>query len=85
MLTINPAWEAGKKAAADALALQRTMVTQLQVADGPQGAAKLAEAAGSPEATITAYKILEHLAANQGSGVRRVGGTSPADALFASE
>jgi len=81
----QPGVEAGKEAAAAALELQRTMVTHLKVADGAQTAEKLAAAAGKPEATVTAFKILEHLAANPGSGVRLTGGSRPDDMLFASE
>jgi glucose-6-phosphate isomerase len=81
----QPGVEAGKKAAAEALELQRTMVTHLDIAKSPQTAAKLAEAAGATDDTVTAYKILQHLAANSGRGVRKVSGTTPEDTLFASE
>jgi glucose-6-phosphate isomerase len=80
----QPGVEAGKQAAAEALELQRTMVTHLDIAKGPQTAAKLAQAAGAAD-VVTAYKILQHLAANPGRGVRKVSGTTPADTLFASQ
>lgn len=58
----QPGVEAGKKAAADVLALQSCLLAQLS--DSPRTADELAEAAGTPDAAEAAFLILEHLAAN---------------------
>ncbi len=77
----QPGVEAGKKAAASVLELQRALVDQLAVADGAQTAAQLAQAAGEADAVETAYHLLTALAAN-GRGVARAGGATPAEATF---
>ena len=66
MVDINayhqPGVEAGKKAAAQVLVLQKALVAALT--PEPRTAPELAAAAGSPEEAFTAWKILEHLAKN---------------------
>ena len=68
----QPGVEAGKKAAAAVLDLQKKVVAKLSAS--PQTAAQLA-----PEAVESAYLILEHLAAN---GRARQQGDDPSTAVF---
>ncbi len=76
----QPGVEAGKKAAADVLALQRAVVDAL----GPEAASaeELAARAGKPDEAELAYKVLEHLAENPHRGVQRSGGRHPRDARY---
>ncbi|WP_338462851.1 glucose-6-phosphate isomerase [Synechococcus elongatus IITB7] len=67
----QPGVEAGKKAAASVLALQRQIVELLQQGQ-PLAIAAIAEALGQTEQVETIYKILRHLAAN-GRGVQLSG------------
>ncbi|HVS52059.1 MAG TPA: glucose-6-phosphate isomerase [Opitutaceae bacterium] len=68
----QPGVEAGKKAAGGVIALKTKLVAALQAAPGKAfNAEQLAVAAGAPEKTELAYKILEHLAANKSSGVKK--------------
>jgi glucose-6-phosphate isomerase len=78
----QPGVEAGKKAAASVLALQQDLVAALRK-QGDAGAtcAQLA-AAVAPDDAETAFKILEHLAANPGRGVSKTPGATPFDALY---
>ncbi len=77
----QPGVEAGKKAAASVLELQKKLVEALK-SRGSAGATgeQLATAAGGD--VETAFKILEHLAANPGRGVSRTPGGSPFDAVY---
>ena len=79
----QPGVEAGKKAAASVLDLQRKLVAALR-ARGATGATceQLAAAADETADVETAFKILEHLAANRGRGVSRVPGTTAFDAIY---
>ena len=79
----QPGVEAGKKAAASVLELQRKLVAAL-AARGAGGATceQLASVAGASAEVETAFKILEHLAANPGRGVSREPGTTPFDAVY---
>ncbi len=61
----QPGVEAGKKAAAKVLDLQRRVVDVLVKEGSPLSLEALAQKAGSPEQTETIYKIIRHLAANQ--------------------
>jgi glucose-6-phosphate isomerase len=61
----QPGVEAGKKAAADILELQRKIIQVLQQAGQPLSLETLAAQAGVPEQIEAIYKILRHLAANQ--------------------
>ncbi len=68
----QPGVEAGKKAAGGVIALKLKLVAALQAAPGQAFTAEaLAAAAGAPEKAEQAFKILEHLAANKGSGVKK--------------
>jgi glucose-6-phosphate isomerase len=56
--------EAGKKAAASVLNLQRQLLAVLKLASEPMPLTALAEKAGAADQLETVYKILRHLAAN---------------------
>jgi glucose-6-phosphate isomerase len=73
----QPGVEAGKKAAAQVLALQAKLLLDLEAQGGVfRTAERIAAAVGSPGETETVFKILEHLAANPDHGVtRRTGPT----------
>ncbi len=75
----QPGVEAGKKAAADVLALQHVLVAALTAE--PQSARELARAAGAPAEGETAFYVLSHLADNA-RGVARTGGRHPSQARF---
>jgi glucose-6-phosphate isomerase len=60
----QPGVEAGKKAAAVILDLQKQVMQVLNQESMPLSIAALAEKAGAPEQTETIYKIVRHLAAN---------------------
>jgi glucose-6-phosphate isomerase len=75
----QPGVEAGKKAAAAVLDLQRRALAALTSA--PQSAEQIAEAAGAAGSAETVYQVLEHLAANGRARVAREGG--PGQAAFA--
>jgi glucose-6-phosphate isomerase len=77
----QPGVEAGKKAAAAVLDLQRKVLTELRKQSAPVTAEELARAAGSDDVE-TVYLLLEHLAAN-GRGVQRTPGKTPFDARYA--
>ncbi|MBW4520196.1 MAG: glucose-6-phosphate isomerase [Scytolyngbya sp. HA4215-MV1] len=61
----QPGVEAGKKAAAAILDLQKQVVRVLQQATAPLTIAELAEKAGAPAQSETIYKIVRHLHLNQ--------------------
>lgn len=68
----QPGVEAGKKAAGAVIALKLKMVEALKASpDKSFTAEQLAEAVGSPEKAELVFKILEHLAANKSSGVKK--------------
>jgi len=68
----QPGVEAGKKAAGGVIALKLKLVAALQAAAGTAFTAeKLAAHIGAPEQAELAFKILEHLAANKGTGVKK--------------
>jgi glucose-6-phosphate isomerase len=75
----QPGVEAGKKAAAAVLDLQRKALAALVA--GPMTAGEVAEALGEPDAAETVYHVLEHLAANGRARIDREAG--PAGTLFA--
>ena len=79
----QPGVEAGKKAAASVLDLQRKLVDQLKARAG-EGATceQLAVAAGERDSVETAFKILEHLAGNGGRGVAKSPGQFAFDAVY---
>ena len=61
----QPGVEAGKKAAAAVLELQRQVLQTLQAAGTPLSLAQIAEKAGAADEIEAIYKILRHLVANQ--------------------
>jgi glucose-6-phosphate isomerase len=61
----QPGVEAGKKAAADILELQKRILQVLQKEGTPLSLAQLAEKAGAADQIEAIYKILRHLYANQ--------------------
>jgi glucose-6-phosphate isomerase len=79
----QPGVEAGKKAAAFVLEVQRKALAAL-VAAGPAGATcdELAAAAGVPDEAETVLHVLERLAANPERGVTRRPGATPSAAVF---
>jgi glucose-6-phosphate isomerase len=88
MVNINayhqPGVEAGKKAAAGALALQHEVVARLAAETGRSFTApELASALGKPAEAERVYRILTHLAANPGRGVARTEGAVWHEARFA--
>ncbi len=79
----QPGVEAGKKAAAAVLDLQRRVLAAL----GERGAVgatcdELAGAAGARDDVETVFHVLERLAANPGRGVGRRPGRTPFDAVY---
>lgn len=68
----QPGVEAGKKAAAGILALQRQVMEVLAEANGPMGLVDLASKVGALEQIEAIYKIVRHLDAN-GRGVEILG------------
>lgn len=79
----QPGVEAGKKAAAFVLELQRKVLAAL-AARGEAGAGceELAAAAGAPEEAETVFHVLERLAANPERGVLRRAGALAWDARY---
>ncbi len=77
----QPGVEAGKKAAAAVLDLQRRAVASLTQASAPMTADEVAAAAGSPEAGETVFHILEGLAANR-RGIRRLDAENLTDSRY---
>ncbi|MEO7414098.1 MAG: glucose-6-phosphate isomerase [Opitutaceae bacterium] len=68
----QPGVEAGKKAAGSIIALKMKLTETLRAASGEAFTAdKLAERVGASDRTELVFKILEHLAANKGSGVKK--------------
>ena len=77
----QPGVEAGKKAAGDVIELQLRLLAELRSQSTPRTAVELAAAVGTLDVE-TAWQILEHLAANRGRGVRRLGGTTLFDGRY---
>jgi glucose-6-phosphate isomerase len=79
----QPGVEAGKKAAGGVIALKLKLVAALQTAPGQSFTAEqLAAQVGAPERAEQAFKILEHLAANRGSGVKKRARASAVDSTY---
>jgi glucose-6-phosphate isomerase len=80
----QPGVEAGKKAAAAVLDLQRRVLAALRER-GAAGATceEIAAAVGAPEEVETAFHVLERLAANPDRGVSRRAGPTPFEAVYA--
>jgi glucose-6-phosphate isomerase len=88
MIGINayhqPGVEAGKKAAAGVLDLERRVLGALSGRGSEGGSCDaLAAAAGALDEVETVYLILERLAANAGRGVARRAGRTPFTAVYA--
>ncbi len=75
----QPGVEAGKKAAAAILDLQRRVVQALRQAPGPLSLEDLAQQVNAPEQVEAIYKIVRHLAANQRQVVLHGDPGSPAE------
>jgi glucose-6-phosphate isomerase len=68
----QPGVEAGKKAAGAVIALKLKLVESLKAAEGDAfSAEQLAARVEAPEQAELAFKILEHLAANKTTGVKK--------------
>ncbi|MFN8392585.1 MAG: glucose-6-phosphate isomerase [Bdellovibrionota bacterium] len=80
----QPGVEAGKKAAARVIELQRAAVAELSKGKSASGvsAEELSAAVGAESDTETIYQILEHLAINRHSKVRRAGERHPQKARY---
>ena len=79
----QPGVEAGKKAAASVLDLQRKVVATLRGRGTAGGTCEeLAAAVGAPDEVETVFHILEHLASNPGRGVARRPGATPWEAVY---
>ena len=88
MININayhqPGVEAGKKAAAQVIALQQALIEALRKQKGNAlSVRELAQEAKADGDCETVYKILEHLAANPVRGVQRTGERHPLRAKYA--
>jgi glucose-6-phosphate isomerase len=79
----QPGVEAGKKAAASVLNLQRQILATLKSAPRPLELAVLAEKAGAADNIETVYKIVRHLAANP-RGVTLAGDRAKPSSLLVS-
>jgi glucose-6-phosphate isomerase len=79
----QPGVEAGKKAAAAVLDLQRRLFDALR-GRGPAGGTceELATATGASDEVETVFLLLERLSANPERGVARRSGSTPFDAVF---
>ena len=79
----QPGVEAGKKAAGGVITLKRQLMAALAAAPGQAfNAEELATRAGSPDKAELAFKILERLAANKATGVRRRLRTPAVDSTY---
>jgi len=78
----QPGVEAGKKAAAAVLELQRKALGRLRAEKGGRTAEQLAQEIGAPDEVETVFKVLEHLAANPDHRVKRTAGATPFEARF---
>ena len=79
----QPGVEAGKKAAGGVIALKLKLVAALKEAPGRSfSAEQLATHVGEPEKAELAFKVLEHLAANRHSGVKKRVRPSAVDSTY---
>jgi glucose-6-phosphate isomerase len=77
----QPGVEAGKKAAAGVIGLQKKVFEHLASVKSPMTADEWAKAIGSPDEAETVYHLLEYLAANK-RGVSRQPGKTAAETKF---
>ena len=81
----QPGVEAGKKAAGGVIALKLKLAAALAAAPGQQFTAEeLATAVGATEKAELAFKVLDHLAANKSSGVKKRAKTPWFDSTYRS-
>lgn len=81
----QPGVEAGKKAAGGVIALKKKLLGALVAAPGETFTAeKLAAQVGESDKVELTFKILEHLAANKGSGVKKRAKTPAFESLYRS-
>jgi glucose-6-phosphate isomerase len=79
----QPGVEAGKKAAARVLDLQRSLLAELERRGEAGGdCEQLAAAAGAGDDVETVFQILERLAADPHRGLSRAEGATPFDAVY---
>ncbi len=79
----QPGVEAGKKAAASVLELQRRVVAALRERGASGGTCEeLALAIGAPDEAETVLHVLERLAANPDRGVARRPGKAPWETVY---
>jgi glucose-6-phosphate isomerase len=78
----QPGVEAGKKAAARVIELQRALQEELQRRPGGSTAEELSTAINAPDDVETIYHILEHLAGNAATKVRRSEEQTPHSARY---
>ncbi len=80
----QPGVEAGKKAAAQVIELQKAILTELESRSDDAGltADELSAAIGQEEEAESVYKILEHFAANPGRGILRTGDRHPSSSRY---
>ena len=87
MINVNayhqPGVEAGKKAAAQVIALEQRILGLLAENKGRSySAAELAAKAGAPDDVETVYQVLQHLRANRGNRISRAEAKNPAEVKF---
>jgi len=80
----QPGVEAGKKAAASVLDLQRRVRARLAERESGATVEQLAAEVGAPGEVETVFHLLERLSANPDSGVSRSAGATPFEALYSS-
>jgi len=79
----QPGVEAGKKAAASILLIQRKLLAALRGGSEDGGTCEeLAKAIDAPDDIEMVFKILEHMSANRGHRVVRTPGATPFDAVY---
>ncbi len=79
----QPGVEAGKKAAAAVIELQRRILNYLAEKKGHAlTAAQIASGAGAHDAYETVFKICEHVSANPDHGVKKTSAKAPFDATY---
>jgi len=79
----QPGVEAGKKAAASVIAIQRKIVSHLRENSGTSFSVdEIASAIGVDEEIETVYKVLQHLSANDHHGVKQTPGEGPFDSKY---
>jgi len=80
----QPGVEAGKKAAATVLAIQKQVVQALKTSGSSVSLPELAQMAGAYDQIETVYQILRHLAANPQSGICLEGNIAQPNSLLVS-